>query len=448
METEMSTPINEEQLQAIREFDYWQEQPRGAYQPDDGDVANTAIEHVNLLLEAISQRDATIADQDRQLSARYAEIVQVRQELRDSVGQRDATIAELREKQKSWDAEAWDMLLSRAVLAERELAEMLEKLSTQDFNIAGYINREQSYALQIRDLRSDCEDHRRRSDSLCRDLAQSQSELAELRKPVAVERNQQVEHWRMCLRTCPWTLEPKHFAGLLSAYDALARENSAYAKAHIVLTTERDAAREEAERIRRIYGHATEYWQARFNVLTDAWNSGNNDAVLDACRKFVTANDDAPARAKLEEMRELREIVEHAAVVKDVLHTAFSGIKGGFTLPDWWVPNARAAIVKWDAMVRPLSQDPPHVSDPPCRSENRGQKCTLERHHDGDHEYAPAADTADLLEYGYAPGNYTGHCLTCDQTMEWVDKRCRCCMPCAIRKRDAALAQPTESRNV
>jgi hypothetical protein len=47
----------------------------------------------------------------------------------------------------------------------------------------------------------------------------------------------------------------------------------------------------------------------------------------------------------------------------------------------------------------------------------------------------------DLLDYGYAPGNYMSRCLTCDQTMQDVDKRCRCCKPCAEAKMRAALGE-------
>ena len=52
------------------------------------------------------------------------------------------------------------------------------------------------------------------------------------------------------------------------------------------------------------------YWQARFNVLTEAWRSGNNDAVLKATHDFIRANDDAPAKAKLQIIAELQAEVE------------------------------------------------------------------------------------------------------------------------------------------
>jgi len=58
----------------------------------------------------------------------------------------------------------------------------------------------------------------------------------------------------------------------------------------------------------------------------------------------------------------------------------------------------------------------------------------------------PKPVSSDLRDYGYAPGNYMGHCITCDQTMEWVDKRCRCCEPCAIAQRDKALALPQQKQ--
>lgn len=45
----------------------------------------------------------------------------------------------------------------------------------------------------------------------------------------------------------------------------------------------------------------------------------------------------------------------------------------------------------------------------------------------------------DLRDYGYAPGGYWSNCIDCNADMTDVDKRCRCCKPCAEKKRDAAL---------
>jgi NTP pyrophosphatase (non-canonical NTP hydrolase) len=47
----------------------------------------------------------------------------------------------------------------------------------------------------------------------------------------------------------------------------------------------------------------------------------------------------------------------------------------------------------------------------------------------------------DLIDYGYAPGGYMSSCLTCGETMQDVDKRCRCCKPCAEAKMRAALGE-------
>lgn len=57
-----------------------------------------------------------------------------------------------------------------------------------------------------------------------------------------------------------------------------------------------------------------------------------------------------------------------------------------------------------------------------------------------------AAPSTDLRDYGYAPGNYTSHCLSCDQRIEFVDKRCRCCKACAQRKMDKAFAVATPTK--
>lgn len=57
-----------------------------------------------------------------------------------------------------------------------------------------------------------------------------------------------------------------------------------------------------------------------------------------------------------------------------------------------------------------------------------------------------AAPSTDLVDYGYAPGNYTSHCLSCDQYIDFVDKRCRCCRSCAQKKMDKAFAVATPTK--
>lgn len=73
------------------------------------------------------------------------------------------------------------------------------------------------------------------------------------------------------------------------------------------LIAERDATIDKLKASRDVMDRCPEYWQARFVVLSDAWRSGNNDAVLSACMAFVKANDAAPANAKLKDMGQLEE---------------------------------------------------------------------------------------------------------------------------------------------
>jgi hypothetical protein len=47
----------------------------------------------------------------------------------------------------------------------------------------------------------------------------------------------------------------------------------------------------------------------------------------------------------------------------------------------------------------------------------------------------------NLVDYGYAPGNYMSTCLTCEQTMTDVDKRCRTCKSCAEKRMATALGE-------
>jgi hypothetical protein len=79
-------------------------------------------------------------------------------------------------------------------------------------------------------------------------------------------------------------------------------------------------------------------------------------------------------------------------------------------------------------------------------SEN--QKALEEFHRECSGLETCAAPSTDLRDYGYAPGNYSGKCFTCEVMMDFVDKRCHCCKPCAQKKMDAAfdLCTPTPNR--
>jgi hypothetical protein len=133
--------------------------------------------------------------------------------------------------------------LLRAI-SERDatIAELRGKLSTQDFNIAAYINREQSMALQIADLHS---------------------QLAELRKPVAVERNERVEQIRLeHLAASPvqemptWQYTYDIRRDLLSAYDTLAQNAASDASARDAMLADMRGMRERMERYQMMHSQA------------------------------------------------------------------------------------------------------------------------------------------------------------------------------------------------
>ncbi len=48
-------------------------------------------------------------------------------------------------------------------------------------------------------------------------------------------------------------------------------------------------------------------------------------------------------------------------------------------------PNATDDLAP--LIAEAVKPTPIRVSDPPCRNERDGKRCTLELHHDGDHEY-------------------------------------------------------------
>jgi hypothetical protein len=45
-----------------------------------------------------------------------------------------------------------------------------------------------------------------------------------------------------------------------------------------------------------------------------------------------------------------------------------------------------------------------------------------------------------LRDFGYVAGNYSSTCMHCEQQIDFVDKRCRCCKPCAERHLNEATA--------
>jgi hypothetical protein len=45
----------------------------------------------------------------------------------------------------------------------------------------------------------------------------------------------------------------------------------------------------------------------------------------------------------------------------------------------------------------------------------------------------------ELREFGYAPGGYISTCIDCNGEVWNVDKRCRVCRPCAIKRRNTHL---------
>ncbi|HYC01597.1 MAG TPA: hypothetical protein VEC57_20870 [Candidatus Limnocylindrales bacterium] len=240
----MSEKITDEQIQAISaeyarlRFDWPSNEKRRDIPPErilycDGMVPIHAEWHVTLLLQAIRQRDA-------QLQLQSKEILR----LQDDLAQRYATIAELR-----------------------------EKLSTQDFNVAAYIKREQAHALQIRDLQLELAELRKPVSDIVEQLyvllvkrGYSQHDafvisneildIEELRKPVEVERNEAVESIRRAvseakgLKLSPYMQEMMttingRFDELFCAHDTLAQDCARFRNAHDVMVAEMRGLREQ-----------------------------------------------------------------------------------------------------------------------------------------------------------------------------------------------------------
>jgi|GEM_PF-6511781 len=263
------------------------------------------------LWQAIRERESTIATLERAMTATETKL-----------SQRDATIAELRRPwadiRKEFESEdgvdavrAVDALCKRVNGHRKQVQRLERKIQVRDATICEMDEELEAIKKQLAELRNRLEAI---GDKGWREYAEWveqewHSQLTELRKPVAVEPDEETEYVRYSLSRKYENRGgiPDHvlkdLAHLLRRCDTLAQDCARDASA-------RDAMLAEMAGLRATFGKCTEYWQARFNVLTDAWNSGSNDAVLDACRKFIKANDDAPAQAKLEELAGLRERIE------------------------------------------------------------------------------------------------------------------------------------------
>jgi hypothetical protein len=62
-----------------------------------------------------------------------------------------------------------------------------------------------------------------------------------------------------------------------------------------------------------------DYWQARFAVLTLAWNTGDNDSALGALRRFVAASDGEHAMTLLADLTASRALVGELACALESL---------------------------------------------------------------------------------------------------------------------------------
>lgn len=52
---------------------------------------------------------------------------------------------------------------------------------------------------------------------------------------------------------------------------------------------------------------------------------------------------------------------------------------------------------------------------------------------------------AELRKFGYAKGDYTSPCWSCDGTFNDMDKQCRTCRDCAVKAWEAALKNPSDA---
>jgi predicted nuclease with TOPRIM domain len=192
--------VTEEQLQAIEK-----RHADDIRMLDDNSITKSdyddwqSVRDIRDLQQALRERDATIAALSEDEQVRFGELLAEREELIEARNERDATITELRHRLDDARAvsDRWANECSKEVAEKHALQSQLAELR----------NSALSYQLQ-RDMANA--------------LVQKQEQmLAELRKPVAVERNEVVEQIRSEL----WlTIEISHYTveRLIDQYDSVA----------------------------------------------------------------------------------------------------------------------------------------------------------------------------------------------------------------------------------
>lgn len=247
-----------------------------------------------------------------------------------AIEERDVTIADLRQNLAAKSAHINELIAERDEYAgmmrqaRDELAELRKPVDDELVEqLSGFLGELGYYNTMLTGDQSD------KLRTCAKLLLSMETQLHQLHKPVEVEEPEDVKQIRQEYYDFTNGSEQRpnwhHVSGMINAYDTLARDNARLRSDDAAWTRARDV------------------WQA--------------------------------------EMRGLRERLQDATVIKDLLHTAFSGLKGNFKLPDSWLERSRIALFP------EIYQQAARVSDPPCSSERDGVRCSLERHHDSDHEY-------------------------------------------------------------
>lgn len=250
----MSTPITDEQLQTM---------------------ISDASGKERILLEGIRDRELTIAQRDATIAA----LKEAGQRIDDELVASEATIAELTKREA-----AQDVQLAQANCAIAELRESLSAAKSEA----------SEYARENAEFRQQClahspaydpaliEDADRIEAELSRDqhygaaqliprllraLRDSQAEVAELRKPVAVEPNETVEKIRAAVAIQrDYVVNRDKLEVMLSAYDTLAQNHAREVNARDAIAAEMRGLRERADK--RIQGLEDECWRWRERLLS------------------------------------------------------------------------------------------------------------------------------------------------------------------------------------
>lgn len=125
---------------------------------------------------------------------------------------------------------------------------------------------------------------------------------------------------------------------------------------------------DELKRGREELQRCLNHYQARFSLITNAWRSGDNSAVLDAVRKHITAKDCEDADRLVR--------ASHEPPAAQDMQCWVEGSKFKWTTDGGGERDATPGeVVMWAEIERLRAAQPPPAVCPTCRGNDREMPC-------------------------------------------------------------------------